>query len=69
MSQTGKTKYLVQCKHCGQLLFKKEQGIMFDIEIKCSGCQRMLKTPQDVVLTLERLSEPSLDRPSVDNLE
>jgi phage FluMu protein Com len=50
----NKKKYLIQCCYCGTLLFKSEAGIFFNIQIKCSKCKKIIKTPEDVIVTLSK---------------
>ena len=50
----NKPKYLVQCAKCGTPLFKTEQGLMFNTQIKCSGCEKILRIPDDVVVTVDK---------------
>ena len=50
----NKPKYLVQCVKCGTPLFKTEQGLMFNTQIKCPGCEKILRIPDDVVVTVDK---------------
>ena len=47
-------KYLIQCKLCGQLLLKSKTGILFNTQIKCPKCKKILNLPEDVVITLDK---------------
>jgi len=49
-----KNKYLIQCKYCGYLLLKTKIIAFLQTEIKCPKCKKMLKLPEDVVITLEK---------------
>ena len=49
----NKPKYLIQCAKCGTLLFKTEQGLMFNTKIKCPACGKFLQIPDDIVITKE----------------
>ena len=46
-----KNRYIIQCE-CGKILFKKERWVVLDgIELKCPSCGKILKLPEDVILT------------------
>jgi phage FluMu protein Com len=49
-------KYLIQCHYCGTLLFKSETGIFFNTQIKCPKCKKIVKVPEDIVITLSKNS-------------
>jgi len=49
-----KKKYLIQCKFCGSPLFKSDTGILFNTQIKCPKCKKILNLPEDVVVTLDK---------------
>ena len=49
-----KKKYLIQCKFCGSPLFKSDTGILFNTQIKCSYCEKIIHIPEEVVLTLDK---------------
>jgi len=46
-------KYLIQCKSCGALLLKTEMVSFFNTEIKCPKCRKILKLPEDIIITKE----------------
>ena len=54
MKESKKVKYLVQCRFCGYLLLKIKTGILFDTEIKCPNCKKIIKMPEDIVMTLDK---------------
>ena len=47
-------RYLIQCKFCGALLFKTKIIAFFDTEIRCPKCKKILKIPDDIVITKEK---------------
>lgn len=49
-----KNKYLVQCKYCGHLLFKTEIISIFQTEIRCPGCGKIVILPDNVIITLDK---------------
>jgi len=49
-----KKKYLIQCKFCGSPLFKSDTGILFNTQIKCSHCKKIIHIPEEIVMTLDK---------------
>ena len=46
-------RFLIQCKFCGALLIKTEMVSFFNTEIKCSKCGKILKLPEEIIITKE----------------
>ena len=46
-------RFLIQCKFCGALLIKTEIVSFFNTEIKCPKCGKILKPPEDIIITKE----------------
>jgi len=49
-------RYIIQCRKCGMVLFKKSSYELDDGEIKCRQCGDLKRMPEDVILvdTLNR---------------
>lgn len=50
-------KYLVKCK-CGRIILKTNDDFIktFIAQTKCPDCKKILKIPNDVVITLDKHS-------------
>ena len=57
------TKYLVYCKHCGNLLLKTRDPFIriFTAEIKCPACKKLLNLPEDSEIVLNKRPNPGLE--------
>ena len=55
-------KYIIQHKNCGGILFKTETAILFNTQIKCLRCGKIIKIPEDITITLEKKKRPGLEK-------
>ena len=58
----NKPKYLIQCRYCGYLLLKTQEGLMFNTEIKCPNCKTKIRIPDDIVITVDKKTLDNINK-------